>query len=128
MLKRFFYYGISGNLLELLWTGINSFFSGDLRLMGHSSLVMFFIYGMAVFMEPVFTIFKEQFVAVRLLTYSSMIFMMEYYSGLFLNKFYICPWYYNSIFNVNHIIRLDYIILWCIVGYVYEKMFYRWCK
>jgi hypothetical protein len=53
MVKRFFIYGILGWGIEVIWTGLGSLISGDLRLLGFTNLWMFFIYGAAVFLEPI---------------------------------------------------------------------------
>ncbi len=128
MLKRYFCYGILGLFLENLWTGLNSFLNGDITCNGHSSLIMFFIYGMVVFLEPVFEIFSQQTVFVRIVTYSLMIFMVEYFSGIALGHFKICPWHYYSQFNIDNVIRLDYIFLWMLAGYVYERLYFYFLK
>lgn len=124
IIRRFIFYGIFGLFLELLWTGLNSFVDGDMTFYAHSSLIMFFIYGMVVLIEPLFNIFKNQSVLVRTVTYSVFILMMEYYSGTILNYGGICPWYYETGFNVENVIRLDYIVLWMLAGYVYERLYF----
>lgn len=128
MFIRFLFYGTLGTALEILWTGINALTDGDITLTGHSSVIMFFIYGMIVFLEPVFEIFKEQYILVRIVTYSVMIFMAEFFSGIILNYFKICPWAYYSRFNILNVIRLDYIFLWMIAGCLYEKLYFYFIK
>ncbi len=128
MFRRFIFYGIFGLFLEMLWTGLNSFINGDMTLSTHSSLIMFFIYGMVVFLEPVFEIFNRQTVFVRIVTYSIFIFMVEYFSGIFLTKLGICPWCYSAKFNIKNVIRLDYIFVWMIAGYVYERLYFYFLR
>lgn len=123
MIRRFFYYGIFGIFMEIVWTGVNSFFRGDLTLRGNSSVIMFFIYGMVVFLEPVFELFKNQCFFVRIVTYSVFIFAVEYYSGILLTSIGVCPWHYSSAFSIDSVIRLDYIVIWAIAGYAYERLY-----
>lgn len=124
MLRRFLFYGIFGLFLEILWTGLNSLVHGDMTLQAHSSLIMFFIYGMVVFLEPVFNIFIRQTAFVRILTYSVFIFMTEYFSGIILSRFGVCPWHYATRFSINNVIRLDYIFIWMAAGYMYERLYF----
>lgn len=124
MTKRFLLYGAFGIFLEILWTSINSCISGDLTFTGHSSLIMFFIYGMVLFLEPLFELFSHQYTFVRIVTYSMFIFSMEYFSGIFLTKLSMCPWFYDGKYNISNVIRLDYIILWMAAGYVYERLYF----
>lgn len=128
MFIRFLFYGTLGTALEILWTGANALVCGDITLTGHSSVIMFFIYGMIVFLEPVFEIFKEQYILVRIVTYSAMILMTEFFTGLMLNYFKICPWAYYSRFNIFNVIRLDYVFLWMIAGCLYEKLYFYFIK
>ncbi|WP_157881699.1 hypothetical protein [Acetivibrio thermocellus] len=50
MIKRFFVYGITGWSMEIIWTGLHSFLTGDMKLQGYTSIWMLFIYGSAVFL------------------------------------------------------------------------------
>ncbi len=124
MIKRFVVYGMSGVFMEIVWTGLNALLRGDITLTGHTSVIMFFIYGGAVFLEPLFSVFKGQYVYVRIVTYSVFIFMAEYFSGRFLMSLGMCPWAYYSTFNISNVIRLDYIVLWMAAGYVYERLYF----
>ena len=60
MIKRFFIYGLIGWGMEIFWTGLYSLISGDLRLLAFTNLWMFFIYGAAVFLEPIHDIFQME--------------------------------------------------------------------
>lgn len=53
MIKRFIIYGFAGWSMEIFWTGLHSLLTGDLTLQGYTNLWMFFIYGCAVFLEPI---------------------------------------------------------------------------
>ncbi|MGN1319120.1 MAG: hypothetical protein ACI4VF_08885 [Lachnospirales bacterium] len=124
MLRRFFIYGISGIFLEILWTGVNSFIKGDFTFTGHSSVIMFFVYGMVVFLEPLFENFIGQNLLIRVVTYSVMILMTEFFVGKILMYFGICPWVYKSRFNIDNVIRLDYFFPWMAAGFLYERLYF----
>ena len=102
MIARFFIYGIIGWCMEILWTGL---LSGKRTLKGTTSLWMFPIYDMVVFMEPVFIIFSGWPVFVRGMAYMLCIFTAEYVSGMSLKIAGLCPWdYSHSKFNINGVI------------------------
>ncbi len=124
MFKRFFIYGSIGISLEILWTGFTAFLSGDMSFTGHSSVIMLPIYGSAVFLEPLFTQLKNVSVILRGIVYMILIFAVEYWSGLILTFFEICPWsYLNAALNIRGLIRLDYAPLWFTVGLLYEHLY-----
>lgn len=126
MFKRFFIYGSIGISLEILWTGFTAFLSGDMSFTGHSSVIMLPIYGSAVFLEPLFKQMKNVSVILRGIVYMALIFAVEYWSGLILTFFEICPWsYLNAALNVRGLIRLDYAPLWFTVGLFYEQLYKR---
>ena len=107
--------------MEILWTGL---LSGKRTLKGTTSLWMFPIYGMAVFMEPVFILFRVWPFFVRGVVYMLCIFAAEYLSGLSLKTADLCPWdYSHSKFNINGVICLDYAPLWFGAGLFYEWLF-----
>lgn len=126
MFKRFFIYGSIGISLEILWTGFMAFLSGDMSFTGHSSVIMMPIYGSALFLEPLFKQLKNVSVILRGIVYMVLIFSVEYWSGLILTFFKICPWsYLNAALNVRGLIRLDYAPLWFTVGLLYEQVYKR---
>lgn len=129
MFKRFFIYGSIGISLEILWTGLTALSSGDGTLTGHSSIIMFPIYGGAILLEPAFKQLKNSSIILRGIIYMSLIFAAEYWSGLLLNSLKICPWsYFNTVFNIKGVIRLDYGPLWFAVGLLYEFLFNKGSK
>lgn len=124
MIKRFFIYGCIGICLEVIWTGIFAFFRGEAAFIGHSSPIMLPVYGAAVFLEPMFIQLKNRGFLFRGIMYMSLIFAAEYFSGLLLRSFNICPWeYFNAPLNIKGIIRLDYAPLWFAVGLMYEFLY-----
>ena len=135
MFKRFFIYGSIGISLEILWTGFTAFLSGDMSFTGHSSVIMLPIYGSAVFLEPLSPMttcsvvppqsyFVSKCQLLRGIVYMILIFAVEYWSGLILTFFEICPWsYLNAALNIRGLIRLDYAPLWFTVGLLYEHLY-----
>ncbi len=124
MLKRFFIYGNIGILLEIIWTGFNALLKGDISLTGHTSIIMFPIYGSVVFLEPIFAQLKNSSLVLRGTVYMIFIFAAEYWTGLLLEHFNMCPWtYINAALNVKGIIRLDYAPIWSFVGLLYEHLY-----
>ena len=97
--------------MEVFWTGMQSFIKrGDICLTGTTSVIMFFIYGLVVFMEPLFKQLKGQSAIVRGMTYGLLIFAIEFFSGTGLKA-------------VNGLVRLDYYPVWIFVGLVYERIY-----
>lgn len=127
MIKRGFFYGTIGLMFEVCWTGLCSLLNGDFTMTAHTSLVMLPVYGMVVFLEPMFRYLVEWRVNIfiRGMCYALMIFACEYFSGKVLNLLGICPWLYTSSLNIEGVIRLDYAPLWVIAGIVYEQIFMR---
>lgn len=124
MVYRFILYGLLGWGMEIFWTGINSIRRGDKTLRGTSSLWMFPIYGMGVFLEPIINLLTLLPWTLRGVTYMLCIFLAEYVSGSVLKKYSACPWDYSyCMYNVQGVIRLDYAPLWFIVGMVYEWVY-----
>ncbi|MFW6026253.1 MAG: putative ABC transporter permease [Candidatus Woesearchaeota archaeon] len=122
---RFFIYGLIGWCLEIFWTGLGSFLNGDVNLRGWTYLWMFPIYGMAIFLEPIYNYIKDWPFILRGGVYTLAIFFIEYTAGWFLHN-YIgeCPWDYSGIrYSVNGFIRLDYAPVWFIAGLIFEKIY-----
>lgn len=123
MFKRFIIYGLAGWCLEVFWTGLGSLFSGDVKLSAHTYMWMFFIYGLAVFLEPVHDSISKWPMIVRGGIYTILIFAAEYSTGWLLRVIIgVCPWdYSHSIYSVNGIIRLDYTPVWFAAGLLFER-------
>jgi len=125
MIKRFFIYGMVGWGMEIFWTGLGSFLQGDLSLMSFTSLWMFFIYGSAVFLEPIHDIIKNWILPIRGLIWVVIIWGMEYSSGLLLLKVLgVHPWIYYGPFAVDTLVRLDYAPAWFLAGLIFERIHY----
>ena len=58
-----------------------------------------------------------------ILTYMSLIFSTEYFSGRLLKKYHCCPWDYgHSPFHIQGLIRLDYAPYWFGAGLFFEQL------
>ena len=125
MKKRFVIYGMVGLCMEIFWTGMGSLMNGNLRLIGQSNIWMFFIYGMAIFLEPIHILLRDWPVLLRGGVYTLLIFITEYFTGWLLKLCIgICPWCYVDSLSVNGLITLRYIPIWFIVGLFFEKLHY----
>lgn len=110
--------------MEILWTGAASLLRRDLKLGANTSIWMFFIYGAAVFIEPVCEILSPYPIIVRGIVYMICIFAAEYMSGLALQRARICPWDYSgNVYSVHGVIRLDYAPAWFVAGLVFETVY-----
>lgn len=125
MLIRFLIYGLCGWMMEILWTGLHSLLQKDFSLMGQTSLWMFPIYGMAIFLEPICLVLQGFPLLIRGGVYMICIFGGEYVSGLSLKKLVgVCPWDYSqSAYHYQGLIRLDYAPVWFMVGIFFEQLF-----
>ncbi|MCD7854971.1 MAG: putative ABC transporter permease [Clostridiales bacterium] len=125
MKKRFLIYGLTGIIMETLWTGLNSLVYGNMSLMTHTSLWMIVIYGLMVFNEPVFKVFKPKPFYIRGIIYMLVIFSAEYLSGHILKSLNICPWDYSDLsHNINGLVLPAYAPLWFCAGLFYERLFF----
>ena len=133
-MKNFMKCGLAGWCMEILFTSAESVMAGDMRLMGHTSLFMFPIYGMGVLLGPISQAvdrwlgdaetagrrdrFWRHGVGDMVL-----IFTAEYLSGAFLRRFGLCPWDYSGRpFQVDGLIRLDFAPLWFGAGLFFESL------
>ncbi|MFA5524457.1 MAG: hypothetical protein WDA24_08865 [Tissierellales bacterium] len=125
MLIHFIIYGLLGMIMEIFWTGIHSLISGDLNLISQTSIWMFFIYGSAVFLEPIHDKIRRKNVIFRGITWTFLIFIIELLCGFLLNLLIgSCPWDYkdSTVYTLNGYIRFDYFPVWFVVGLVFEKI------
>jgi len=111
--------------MEILWTGIHSLFRKDFRLVSTTSIWMFFIYGLAVFLEPICNITNGFPVLVRGGIYTVCIFTVEYVTGRLLKLCKLCPWDYSgSPLCIKGVIRLDYAPVWFVAGLIFEGVYH----
>lgn len=120
---NFIHCGILGWCLEILFTALQSFRRREKTGAGNTSVFMFFIYGMAAFLKPVYTLIKKMPLFFRGLVYMICIFSAEYTAGALLSKKDLCPWNYErSRYHVKKLIRLDYAPLWFLSGLLFERI------
>lgn len=126
MMKKFFYCGLMGWCIEILFTSFSSFRRRDLRLKGETSIWMFPIYGMGALLLPLFHLLKNKTVWLRGSVYMICIFIIEFTTGCFLKRHKLCPWDYSRArHNIKGVIRLYYAIWWFLTGLLYEKLLTR---
>lgn len=123
MENKFVKCGLIGWTMELFATSLGNYHrTGDKRLMGNTSLLMFPIYGMAAAMAPIGNILCKKNVFIRGSVYMALIFATEYTTGWILRKFDMCPWDYSDApLNIDGLIRLDYAPAWFAAGLLFER-------
>ena len=125
---RFCIYGMLGWCWEVVWTAVTEKAFGkqkDWRLMGHSYLWMFPIYGLlAPIGEPIHNALRPRFWLLRGLAYLTGIWAVEYGTGWTLRKLTgRCPWDYSHLRgNVHGIIALEYAPVWFLFGLGFERV------
>ena len=123
MKSNFIKCGITGWCLEIMFTSLESIKNHDIKFTGHSSILMFPIYGMGAFLFPVAKLLEKQKFWIRGGAYSLLIFMAEYIAGSFLKQHQMCPWDYSKCkANINGLVRLDFAPLWFGVGLLFEQI------
>jgi uncharacterized membrane protein len=123
MLKRLLLYGLIGWCLEIMWTGLESLVQGDLRLLGFTNLWMFFIYGSAVFFEPLHDLISNWRWPLRGLFWLTLIWGIEYLSGLILVSILgVYPWHYTDPLAVSGLITLRFAPVWFVGGLLFERI------
>ena len=121
--KNFFICGLTGWCMEILFTSVGTISRSDLRLLGQTSIWMFPIYGMAAYICPLYRKISRWPVICRSALYSVCIMGGEFISGSILKRFSLCPWdYTGSRYNINGIVRLDYMPFWMAAGLVFERL------
>lgn len=121
--KRFIIYGFIGICAEIFWTGMCSFFHGDVKLTGSTYVWMFPIYGLTVFSEQLQHKIESWPLVVRGGVYTIMIFIVEYTSGLILKEVIgVCPWKYIGIGSVNGLINFKFAPLWFLFSIALERV------
>lgn len=124
MLLRYAIYGITGFLIEIFWTGLGSLLTGNLALKSTTYLWMFFIYGMAVFFEPIHNRIRRENFIIRGFIWVSLIYLIEFSSGFILDRLIgFCPWDYTQSTSYTYLgyIRLDYFPAWFLAGLFFER-------
>lgn len=109
--------------MEVFWTSLGSLMNRDYHLIGTTNLWMFFIYGLAIFLEPIHNFLREYNIVLRGGIYTILIFLTEYTTGWIL-RFIIgsCPWFYADKLSFNGLITFSYAPAWFAVGLLFEKL------
>jgi uncharacterized membrane protein len=124
--RNFLICGLTGWCIEIIYTSFKNLSHRDGRLIGQTSLWMFPIYGLAVFIEPIYDRIGRVPAPIRGIVYSVGIFSCEYLSGSLLKKFSVCPWDYSAEkANINGLIRLDFAPYWAFTGLLFEGILRR---
>ncbi len=128
MLIRFCIYGLLGWCFEVAFTAITEKAWGrqqDWRLVGHSYLWMFPIYGLlAPLGEPIHNFMRPHFWLLRGIVYTAGIWLVEYGTGWLLRKFTgKCPWDYSMFRgHFKGIVALEFGPVWFMFGLAFEKV------
>jgi len=123
MIKGFFLCGVIGWIMEIVWTGVWSLVNGDVRMVSTTSIIMFPIYGMAIFLKPIYDVMFDLPIFLRGGIYAIFIFAAEYFFGFVLTRLGACPWSYTDAkFNIDGLIRLDYAPAWFAAGLIFEGL------
>lgn len=122
-LYKYAIYGSLGICLEIFWTGFRSLMNQDYTMEGRTYIWMFFIYGLAVFLEPIHDRIRDQNFILRGFLYMVLIFITEFFTGLLLRTIIgKCPWNYTGNGSINGLITLSFIPLWFGLGLLLEKV------
>ncbi|HUU14145.1 MAG TPA: hypothetical protein VM182_10595 [Terriglobia bacterium] len=128
MLIRFCIYGLLGWCFDVAFTAVTEKAWGkqqDWRLVGHSYLWMFPIYGLlAPLGEPIHNFMRPHFWLLRGIVYTVGIWLVEYGTGWLLRKFTgKCPWDYSMFrWNIKGIVALEFGPVWFMFGLAFEKV------
>ena len=123
MRQNFIRCGLTGLFIEIFFTGMGALFAHDYSMTGHSSILMFPIYGSAALIGPVWRKLRSKPIVLRGLIYTICIYIAEYASGSLLRALGICPWdYTGDPTNINGLIRLDFAPFWFVAGLIFERI------
>lgn len=128
MLIRFCIYGLLGWCFDVFWSAVTERAWGkqrDWRLVGHSYLWTFPIYGLlAPLGEPIHNFLRGHMWVLRGSVYLLGIWLVEFVAGWLIRKLTgKCPWDYSDFpGNIKGIITLEYAPVWFIFGLGFEKV------
>lgn len=109
--------------MEITFTSLGALRRRELPLMGQTSLWMFPIYGSAAILSPISRLLRGKSALTRGLTYTGLIFSIEYLTGRLLSRRKSCPWdYHRSRWNIGRVIRLDFAPYWFCAGLLFEQL------
>lgn len=120
-LRRYIIYGLIGICLEIFWTGFESLLHSNYAMEAKTSIWMFFIYGLAVFFEPIHHKTKRTNPMIRGLLYMIVIYTVEFLTGGILKLLLgVCPWNYTDWGSVYGLITLSFMPVWAALGFIFE--------
>jgi len=123
LLSKYIIYGLIGICLEIFWTGLESLMQNNLTLEGTTYIWMFFIYGLAVFLEPFHEKIRDYNPLIRGSLYMIIIYCIELVTGLFLKiTLGNCPWNYAGNGIILSIITPRFIPVWFTLGLIFERV------
>lgn len=129
MVLRFLIYGALGWCAEVVWSALTERISGkqrDWRLVGHTYLWMFPIYGLlAPLYEPVHNALRAQNFFLRGLAYLAGFWLIEFITGWLLRAATgKCPWDYSGLRGSlgGGLIALEYAPVWFAFGLLLEPL------
>ena len=126
MKKDFLICGITGWCLKIIFTALGCFLDNNHKLIGHTSLLMFPIYGCAVLIYPIYQKLRNIPMLIRGFLYGAGILTVEFLSGSLLRLLRCCPWsYFGAPLNIEGLIRLDYYPFWIGAGLLFEHILVR---
>jgi len=122
-IHNFIHCGLLGWCLEITFTALHNFRQRKFELKGQTSIWMFPIYGLAAFVAPISRLISKRNIWFRGSFYATLIFTVEYLTGYLLRRKNLCPWDYSrSKWNINGLIRLDYLPYWFVTGLLFERL------
>lgn len=122
-LYKYVVYGSLGICLEIFWTGFRSLMNQDYTMEGRTYIWMFFIYGLATFLEPIHERIRGQNFILRGFFYMILIYIVEFLTGLLLRAFIgQCPWNYTGNGSIDGLITISFAPLWFGLGLLLEKV------
>jgi len=131
MLQPFFLFcamGCLGMAGEIFFTAIYDIVQGTaeapIRLMGHSYIWMFPIYGLAgIVFPPILKIIGSWNVLLRVCVYATGILAVEFATGWFLDMVTgQCPWEYKEGWHIMGYMRIDFFPFWAMFGFLVETV------
>lgn len=124
-LRRYIIYGLIGICLEIFWTGLESLLNKNYTMEAKTSVWMFFIYGLAVFFEPIHHKIKGLNPMIRGSLYMIIIYTVEFLTGGVLKIILgVCPWNYADWGSIYGLITLSFMPVWSALGFIFERIHY----
>jgi hypothetical protein len=122
-LLKYIFYGLLGVTLEIFFTGFIALLNNDLTLEGKSYIWMFFIYGLAVFLEQIHDRIRNRNILFRGLVYMILIYIGELITGsLIMALIGECPWSYTDNNSIKSIVSIKFMPIWFALGLFLERV------